>query len=64
MFCRSVENDMKLHIRFIGGVRREKVGLFTSAITLSRRSSGATRYNGMLRLGCMVIRSDILSNPE
>jgi hypothetical protein len=41
-----------------------KVGLFTSAMTLVRLSSGATKYKGILRFGCIATRSDILSRPE
>src|SRR5579859_7518817 len=61
---RSRENDMYRQIRVKGGDSREKVGRLTSVITLSRRSSGATRYSGMLRLGCMDTRSDIRKSPE
>ena len=31
---------------------------------LSLRSSGATKYSGMLRFGCMAMRSDIRRRPE
>ena len=61
---RNVENVRRRHISYMGGVSFENVGLLTSAITFSRRSSGATINNGMLRFGCIEIRSESRNNPE
>jgi len=61
---RRVSNEMNRQTSTMGGESRAKVGRLTSLITFSRRSSGATMNNGMLRFGCIASRSDILNSPE
>src|SRR6266446_5437514 len=56
---RRSEKEMNRHTSKRGGDRRLKVGRLTSSITFCLRSSGATRYKGILRFGCMAMRSDI-----
>src|SRR5580700_10961963 len=63
-FSHSTLKDRKPQILAKGFSRKLKVGLRSSCSTLSRRSSGATRYRLMSRFGCNANRSLIRNKPE
>lgn len=60
----NLEKEINRTISARAGDNLANVGRLTSSITLWRRSSGATKYKGIFRLGCMAIKSDIRSKPE
>jgi len=63
-FSHRTLNGRKPHILGSDFSRRLKVGLKSSCSTLSRRSSGATKYRLISRFGCNAKRSLIRSKPE